>query len=332
MLGGRVYPIGTQNTSTDNIEETDTIALDQMFPKTMGITCCLDSVFLESENLEIKLNTRYYIKLKRKKDNVFNNRYGVNCELPFEKINQFIVKHQLNSFNLKEVNGNLFLLIKYLSSEEISQLKTSLRTIQKETAEEIFLLHKQFFISKKITQKRSYLSNLKSTIYYELQNQITDKTLRKTFYDITQKIEEQENIIDHFENLLNVNGGGFGLWQSKLIERKISFNKLYFPKDKNKVSHLYKDLNEDFTVSGIGGDIISKGLSDVYQNEISKADGKASLSINLQLSRDTRNSKNSKKIFVYMYAYIYIPPIPLVAVGPISSISLVAVGPERWLR
>ena len=181
----------TQNTSTDNIEETDTIALDQMFPKAMGITCCLDSVFLESENLEIKLNTRYYIKLKRKKDNVFNNRYGVNCELPFEKINQFIVKHQLNSFNLKEVNGNLFLLIKYLSSEEISQLKTRFRDIQKETAEEIFLLHQQFFISKKITQKRSYLSNLKSTIYYELQNQITDKTLRKTFYDITQKIEEQ---------------------------------------------------------------------------------------------------------------------------------------------
>jgi hypothetical protein len=288
----------SQNTSTDNIEETDTIALDQMFPKTMGFTCCLDSGFLANDKLEIKLNARYYSKLKRKKDNVFNKRYAVSCELSFEKINQFIAKHQLNSFHLKEVNGNLFLLINYLSSEEISQLKTSLRTIEKEAAEEIFLLHKQFFISKKITQKRSYLSNLKSTIYYELQNQITDNTLRKTFYDITQKIEEQENLIDHFENLLNINSGGFGLWQSELIERRISLNKISFPKDKNKISFLYKDVNEDFTASSNDENIISKGLSDVYQNEISKEDGKASLSINLQLSRDTRNSKNSNKIFV----------------------------------
>ena len=288
----------SQNKSTDNIEETDAIALDQMFPKTMGFTCCLDSGFLENEKLEIKLNARYYSKLKRKKDAVFNNRYGVNCELPFEIINQFIINHQLNSFHLKEVNGNLFLLIKYLNSEEISQLKARIREIQKKTAEEIFLLHQQFFISKNITQKRSYLSNLKSTIYYELQNQITDDTLRKKFYDISQKIEEQENLIGHFENLLNVNGGGFGLWQSQLIKRIISIKNVNFPKDKNKISFLYKNLNKDFIVSDIDGNIISNGLTDVYQNEISKVDGKASLSLNLQFSRDTRNSKNSKKVFV----------------------------------
>ncbi|WP_379953102.1 helicase-related protein [Dokdonia sp. R78006] len=288
----------TQNTSTDNIEETDTIALDQMFPKTMGITCCLDNSFLENENLEIKLNARYYSKIKRKNDNIYNNRYGVNCELPFEIINQFIEKHQLKNFHLKEVNGNLFLFMKYLNSEDISQLKTSLRTIQKEVAEEIFLLNKQYFISKNITQKRSYLSNLKSTIYNDLKYNITDLKQRKSYYDISQKIEEGENIISHFENLLNVNGGGFGLWQSELIERRISLNKVSFPKDRNKISFLYKDLNEDFTVSDIDGNIISNDLTDVYQNEISKEDGKASLSLNLQLSRDTRNSKNSKKIFV----------------------------------
>jgi hypothetical protein len=288
----------SQNTSTANIEETDTIALDQMFPKTMGFTCCLDSGSLVNDKLEIKLNARYYNKLKRKKDTVFNKRYGISCELPFEKINQFIAKHQLNTFHLKEVNNNLFLLINYLSSEEISQLKTRIRDIQKEAAEEIFLLKKQFFISKNITQKKSYLSNLKSTIYYELQNQIIDSNSRKTFYDISQKIEVQENIISHFSDLLEVNGGGFGLWQSELIERKISLNKISFPKDKNKISFLYKDANEDFTVTSNDGNVISNGLSDVYKNEISKESGKASLSINLQLSRDTRNSKNSNKYFV----------------------------------
>lgn len=288
----------SQNKSTDNIEETDTIAIDQMFPKTMGFTCCLDSGFLENEKLEIKLNTRYYSKLKRKKDAVFNNRYAVNCELPFEIINQFIINNQLNSFHLKEVNGNLFLIINYLKSEEISQLKARIREIQKETAEEIFLFHKQFFISKKISQKRSNLSNLKSTIYYELQNQITDDTLRKKFYNISQKIEEQENLIGHFENLLNVNGGGFGLWQSQLINRIISVKNVNFPKYKKKISLLCKDLNKDIIVSDIDGNTISNGLKDVYQNEISKVDGIASLSLNLQFTRDTRNSRNSKKVFV----------------------------------
>jgi len=288
----------TQNTSTDNIEETNAIALDQMFPKSMGITFCLDSSFLENDNLKIKLNTRYYSKLKRNKDDVFNNKYGVNCELPFEIINQFIINHQLNSFHFKEVNGNLFLLIKYLNSEAVSQLKTRIREIQKEVAEEIFLLNKQFFTSKNITKKRSYLSSLKSTIYYELQNQITDVKQRESLYTISQKIEILENTISHFVDLLEVNGGGFGLWQSKLIERIISIKKINFPQDKNKVSFLYKDLNEDFVVSDIDGNIISKGLKDVYQNEIGNEDGNASLSLNLQLSRDTRNSKNSKKIFV----------------------------------
>ena len=80
--------------------------------------------------------------------------------------------------------------------------------------------------------------------------------------------------------------------------RESYHQKVNFPKDKNKVSFLYKDLNKDFIVSDIDGNIISNGLTDVYQNEISKEDGKASLSLNLQLSRDTRNSKNSKKIFV----------------------------------
>lgn len=288
----------TQNTSSDDIEESDTIELDQMFPKTMGFTCCLNSVFLEGEKLEIKLNARYYSKLKRKTDNVFNNRYGVNCELPFELINEFIEKHQLNNFKLKKVNDNFFLLIKYLGSEEISQLKTRLRTIQKETAEEIFSKYKDFFSSNKITQKRSYLSNLKSTIFYELQNKTTDNDKRKSLYEISQIIEEQENLIDHFENLLNVNGGGFGLWQSKLIERTMFFNKLSFPKDKKKVSYLYKNPNENFTVSSKNGTIISNSLLDIFKNEISKENGKASLSINLQLSRDTRNFENSNKIFV----------------------------------
>lgn len=289
----------TQNSSTENIEETDTIALDQMFPKTMGITCCLDNSFLENENLEIKLNARYYSKIKRKNDNIYNNRYGVNCELPFEIINKFIEKHQLKNFHLKEVNGNLFLFMKYLSSEDISQLKTSLRAIQKEIAEDIFT-NNQFCFSanRKLTKGKISLSGLKTTIFNELKFSITDNAKRKSFYEISQKIEELENIISHFSDLLEVNGGGFGLWQSELIERRISLNKISFPKDRNKISFLYKDLNENFTVSDIDGNIISNGLSDIYQNQINKKDDKASLSINLQLSRDTRNSKNSNKIFV----------------------------------
>lgn len=287
----------SQNIAIDDIEEKDSIELDQMFPKTMGFTCCLDRKFIEDEKFEIKLKTRYYSKLKRKKDNVFNKKYGVFCELSSETFKHFIEKYQFSDFKLKEVNSNHFLLLNHLNSEEISQLKTRLRTIQKEIAEEIFTDNIDFFISKNISKNRSYLSRLKSTIYYELKNQITDKNKRKTFNKITQKIEEKENLITHFENLLNVNGGGFGLWKSELIKRTISFNKISFPEDKNKISFLYKDKNDEVVVTSNDGSI-SKGLRDVFINEIRKEDGKASLSLNIQLNRDTRNISNSNKIFV----------------------------------
>ncbi len=285
-----------QNSSTDDIDQTDIIELDQMFPKTMGFTCCLDRKFLEEDSFEIKLQARYYSKLKRDKNAEFNNRYGVYCELPFELINDFIVKYKLDKFKLKKVHDNLFLLINYLSSEEISDTKNKLRNIQKKIAESIFSNNPEYFTPS--TKDRSNLSSLKSIIFYELKNCVTDKNYRKTLYDLSQTIEKQENIINHFKDLLNVNGGGFGLWQSKLIERSITLRNIYFPKEKKKVSYLH--INPDNNISIYDNDrtFISNGLLDVFKEEISEEEGKASLSLNIQLSRDTRNHENNNKVFI----------------------------------
>ena len=95
-----------------------------------------------------------------------------------------------------------------------------------------------------ITKSSCYLSNLKSSIYYELKNTIINDDVRGKLYVVTQKIELVENITDHFRNLLDIYSGGYGLWQSKPIEIIIKLENLHFPEQLRKISYLgCKNLN-----------------------------------------------------------------------------------------
>src|SRR5690606_37959135 len=211
----------SQNNSSEDIEATETIELNQMFPKTMGLTCCLDVSFLSKKTIEFKVNFRYYQKLKQDKEGKFNNKYGLLCEVNHEEIQNFITKYELNYFRIRAINENHFLLLSKLSSEEITQIKTRIRQIQKQIAETLFDLANSISTIPQLTKASCYLSNLKSSIYYELKNSITSDETRKKLYEVTQKIELAENITDHFRNLLDVFSGGYGLWQSTPVERTI---------------------------------------------------------------------------------------------------------------
>ncbi|MBK7220046.1 MAG: hypothetical protein IPH94_01515 [Saprospiraceae bacterium] len=121
----------SQNNSSEDIEATESIELNQMFPRTMGLTCCLHESFLSEKTIEFKVNLRYYQKLKQDKDGKFNNKHGLLCEVNHEEIQNFITKYELNSFRIRAINENHFLLLSKLSSEEITQIKTRIRAIQK---------------------------------------------------------------------------------------------------------------------------------------------------------------------------------------------------------
>src|ERR1043165_3955289 len=60
----------------DSIDDEETIYIDQMFPNSMGITCCFDGEIQNWNSATIKVKARYYSKVDHKLPN-FNQDYGV---------------------------------------------------------------------------------------------------------------------------------------------------------------------------------------------------------------------------------------------------------------
>ena len=288
----------SQDYSGQDLDSSDTIELNQQFPKTMGLTCCLDESFLSKKTIEFKVNFRYYQKLKQDKEGKFNNKYGLLCEVNNEEIQNFIDKFELNSFRIRAINENHFLLLSKLSSEEITQIKTRIREIQKQIAETLFDLATSFSTIPQLTRASCYLSNLKSSIYYELKNSITNVETRKKLYEVTQNIELAESITDHFRNLLDVFSGGYGLWQSTPVERIIKLENINFPKESKKISYLHNKSVEEVNIAVIKEDgSTSSSLKDIFRFDLDdKKEDYASISANIQLSRDSR--KKSDKVFL----------------------------------
>jgi hypothetical protein len=291
----------SQDFSGQDVESQDSIELNQQFPKTMGLTCCLDEKFLNEGTIGFKVTFRYYQKLKQDKEGKFNNKYGLLCEVNTGEIQKFITKYELNYFRIRTINENHFLLLSKLSSEEITQIKTRIRDIQKHIAENLLDLATSITTIPQLTKASCYLSNLKSSIYYELKNSVTNDDSRNKLYEVTQHIELAESITDHFRNLLDVSSGGYGLWQSTLVERRIKLENIKFPKEHKKISYLYNKPVEEvkISVSNVDGST-SIGLKDIFRFDLDdKKEDYAALSCNIQLSRETRDShKNTDKVFL----------------------------------
>ena len=106
----------SQDSSLPTIEEADGIQIDQMYPKTMGFTCCLDNRFIDDNSLRLKLKVRYYRKIKTDRDGDFNSRFGLQCEIDREIFESFIKQNELNDFSLKEIGSKSFLMLNRLPS------------------------------------------------------------------------------------------------------------------------------------------------------------------------------------------------------------------------
>lgn len=289
----------SQDSSSPDIEEPDTIQLDQMFPKLMGLTFCLDENVLKNKALEIKLHARYYRKLKKDKEGNFYRKYALLCEVEKEKAEKFIAEFELSDFSLISIGENTFINLKRITPEEVTVVKTRIRAIQKQIAERLFDKAVSIITLPRLTKANIYLSNLKSTLFYELKNSVVDSRIRKLLYDVTQEIELVESITDHLRNLLDASSGGYGLWKSELIEKIIKLENIDFPTGIRKKSYLYfrNDYTESIKVLTLDGTEEGKGLKDVFKNIIDNQENDfASLSLNIQISRDSR--KDDNKIFV----------------------------------
>ncbi len=289
----------SQDNSLESEDVANGVELNQMFPKTMGLTCCLSEQCLDRREIEFTVSFRYYRKLKQDTEGIFNRKYGLLCEIDTKIFRDFLTKYNLVQFTIITLEKNDFVLLARINNEQITELKSTIRNIQKNFAESLYDKTKGIInLPSSLSKEKCYLSNLKSTIYYELKNSITDDKKRKNLYEITQEIELIENIVEHLRNLLDVHSGGYGLWQSSPIEKTIKIKGINFPKSHSKISFLYnkRKENDDIIVVDKEG-VELKGLKDLFKFNLNEAQNEyASLSANFQLSRDSR--KEDGRIFL----------------------------------
>lgn len=267
---------GDQDTDGDIIEEEDTIRMDQMFPNMMGMTCCFDGAVLGRDDLVINVNARYYTKVVQ--DENFNKNYGVICECDVMVFNAFLLSNGLELFfSIVQKEANHIVLFQKQKKEKIKEIRTQLRSIADRNAVTINdeLRNAGHSFGGQNT------SALKQSLYYELKFKTVDEAVKRTIYDASQKIELLENMIGHLVDLLDINDRGYGLWRSHLVNIDLAFPGPLPKEIKGKMIYSFNEKSKNFCPS----------LKDIYENPIDHGE-KAALSVNLQLSRDSRRAND----------------------------------------
>ncbi len=265
---------GGKEDDQDSIEDDDIIRIDQMFPNSMGFTSCLEGT-ISNEKLEIRLRARHYSKINRKTLG-YDKKYGVLCECNIHNLQNFIVDHEFKSFTILNFDTNNVLLSHRLDNEAISELRKKIKSVSSDKAIEFSSTAKKLGIS----FRNIHLSSIKQSCYYELKNNCHDQQKRESIYKLSQRVEEIENFLSHFNDMISLNDSrSYGLWQSHQIDESIIIPEKFNNAFKGKKIYSYKN---------------HKSLKDVCKIQLN--DSFARLSVNIQLSRDSR--RNNDKIFL----------------------------------
>lgn len=276
--------------NTEDADSENSLELNQMFPQTMGLTFCMKEDFLEDGFLNFSISSRYYRKLgKNELQNI-----GVLCEVNPEALNQFITNNGLSSYiSIVDFGVNKCLKAKHnLSSDDVKVINQILRSINQNKAEEIF---KRFQSYINYNNSVSNLSSLIQTISNELKNKTTDTKTKEELYKASQEVEIIENFIGHIKDLTILYRNT--IWKSENLNAELKISNINFEPSKTKktyLAHKTNGYNEVFKVKK-SDNTISNSLQHLFKIQLDEQEY-ASLSANIQLSRDSRKSNN--KVFV----------------------------------
>ncbi|MFW5872343.1 MAG: hypothetical protein ACOCUT_04480, partial [bacterium] len=282
--------------NNENADSKDTLELNQMFPQSMGLTICMNENFLNDGKLSFNIAARYYRKLK--KDDLKN--IAVLCEVSHEPFILFLIDNNLAEFiSIIDFGLNKCLKANHrLSLDEIKEINQVLKSIDQNNASEIFEKDVKPFLGNTLHFAPQNLSSLLQTIYTELKNKTVDVENRKKLYKVSQKIELLENYKGHIKDLVNLYSRE-SIWMADNLKAKVNLFGINFDANKVKKTYLaHKSYTWNEKVEVIKNDnSISDSLQNIFKIPLDKDEkGFASLSANIQLSRDSRNSDN--KVFV----------------------------------
>ena len=290
-----------------NLSDTDeVIQMDQMFPKTMGLTFCMKADNLEKEGFEIELSARHYNRVSN--EDVEN--FGVRIEL---KLTEF--KELLNTkvgdfgsiesyFKVEEVNDYSFVkqYAQYPTSDIIdSEGKPVLNSQgkQKKRVENILNiasneLGKLFFEENRnlfLNFGPNNIVTVDSLLKYivdQLLKYCTDLDLRENLYSASQKLEMYQNFISHLSDAYEIYTGRYGVWESNPCIKKIKITNMTL---EDSVKKIYtEDRLNDAVFTDDDGNRLNK-IKELINVDLGE-NQKAALSLNLQLSKDTRLSND----------------------------------------
>lgn len=276
--------------NTEDAESENSLELNQMFPQTMGLTFCMKEEFLEDGVLNFNISSRYYRKLG--KDELQN--IAILCEVDPEVLNQFITNNGLsNHLSIVDFGVNKCLKANHpLSNDEIKNINQLLRAIDQNKAEEIYK-RVQSYIN--YTNGVSNLSALIQAIFNGLKNETTDPKTRVELYKASQEVEIIENFISHIKDLTILYRNT--IWASENLNAEVKISNINFEPSKTKktyLAHKSSEYNEKFEVIR-SDNTTSNSLQNLFKIQLDEQEY-ASLSANIQLSRDSRKSNN--KVFI----------------------------------
>lgn len=276
--------------NTEDAESESSLELNQMFPQTMGLTFCMKEEFLKAGILNFNISSRYYRKLG--KDDLDN--IGVLCKVNPETLNQFITSNGLSNYlSIVDFGVNKCLKATHqLSNDDVKVINQILRSINQNKSEEIFKRFQSYINYKNSV---SNLSSLIQTIFTELKNKTTDTKTREELYKASQELELIENFISHIKDLTILYRNT--IWTSENLNAELKISNINFKPNKTKktyLAHKTNEYNEVFEVKK-SDNTTSNSLQHLFKIQLDEQEY-ASLSTNIQLSRDSRKSNN--KVFV----------------------------------
>jgi hypothetical protein len=290
-----------------NLSDNDeAIQMDQMFPKTMGLTFCMNADDLEKEGFEIELSARHYMRVS----NEDVEHFGVRVELNLTEF-QELLKTKVGKFGtlssyFKIEYFNHFSFVKQYTQypttviidnegkpelnaqgKQKKKVENILNIASKELGNLFFEENRNLFIN----FGRDNIVTIDSLLKYivdQLLKYCTHIDLRQDLYKASQKLEMYQNCISHLNDAYEIYSGKHGVWESNPLVKKIKISNMTLG---DAIKKIYNEdrLNNAFLTDDEGNRVnTTRDLIHVNLGE----NKKAALSLNLQLSKDTRLSND----------------------------------------
>lgn len=266
----------------ETAEDIDSHDVNQRFPQSCGISCCLSPDITAENDLAIIVSGRYYTKIQDLSSIYVNvNEMDLANVASILSVSFENDGHQSVFSSFFRLSGNRL----YLSSPSkqlYAVIKKGLDDYNKRKSEEI----RKTDLSWKEKDKELYLASYKEYLYQNrYQNKKITKEEREDVKRRIERVEQVERALSYYLDLLSaLDSRGYGFWKSEDFSLPIDLTGIDFDL-KGKVKVIFKPTDDASKLK----DIVSRPFGRMSKDDDG---GLASLSCWIQITRDTRNEDN----------------------------------------